>query len=56
MADSGPTPIVPAKRMRASRKDMPKRFTCSHDDCDKCYSRAEHLARHELNRMAPIKY
>lgn len=37
----------PAKRQRASRKNAPKRFQCS--QCEKRYSRAEHLSRHQLN-------
>ena len=37
------------KRQRASRKGQPRRFQCSHDGCEKRYSRAEHLARHQLN-------
>lgn len=35
---------------RASRKGAPRRFPCEHPGCDKIYSRAEHLQRHELNR------
>ncbi len=31
-----------------------KRFQCSHDGCGKSYSRAEHLARHQLNREPPF--
>ncbi|KAI0123331.1 fungal-specific transcription factor domain-containing protein [Xylariales sp. AK1849] len=34
---------------RASRKGAPKKFTCTYKDCGKSYSRAEHLARHQLN-------
>ncbi|KID73365.1 Zinc finger protein klf1 [Metarhizium brunneum] len=34
---------------RASRKGAPRRFPCEHPGCDKIYSRAEHLQRHELN-------
>ncbi|KAL3957193.1 hypothetical protein ACCO45_007771 [Purpureocillium lilacinum] len=34
---------------RASRKGAPRRFTCEHPGCDKIYSRAEHLQRHQLN-------
>lgn len=35
---------------RASRKGAPRRFSCDHPGCDKLYSRAEHLQRHQLNR------
>ncbi len=35
---------------RASRKGAPRRFNCDHPDCNKIYSRAEHLQRHQLNR------
>jgi hypothetical protein len=35
---------------RASRKGAPRRFACEYPDCDKIYSRAEHLQRHQLNR------
>ncbi|KAM4066579.1 fungal specific transcription factor [Hirsutella rhossiliensis] len=34
---------------RASRKGAPRRFACDHLGCDKIYSRAEHLQRHQLN-------
>ncbi|KAB5529037.1 fungal-specific transcription factor domain-containing protein [Coniochaeta sp. 2T2.1] len=34
---------------RASRKGAPRRFTCDFAGCDKMYSRAEHLQRHQLN-------
>ncbi|EFQ34249.1 hypothetical protein CGRA01v4_03930 [Colletotrichum graminicola] len=34
---------------RASRKGAPRRFVCDHPGCDKLYSRAEHLQRHQLN-------
>ncbi|KAK0720122.1 fungal-specific transcription factor domain-containing protein [Lasiosphaeris hirsuta] len=34
---------------RASRKGAPRRFTCEFPGCDKLYSRAEHLQRHQLN-------
>jgi len=32
----------PRKRRR-SRKGLDKKFECPHEDCDKSYSRAEHL-------------
>jgi hypothetical protein len=35
---------------RASRKGAPRRFDCKYPGCDKLYSRAEHLQRHQLNR------
>ncbi|PHH87378.1 hypothetical protein CDD83_8965 [Cordyceps sp. RAO-2017] len=34
---------------RASRRGAPRRFACDHPGCDKIYSRAEHLQRHQLN-------
>ncbi|EHK20030.1 uncharacterized protein TRIVIDRAFT_203114 [Trichoderma virens Gv29-8] len=34
---------------RASRKGAPRRFVCDHAGCEKIYSRAEHLQRHQLN-------
>ncbi|KAI1340727.1 zinc finger protein zas1 [Xylariaceae sp. FL0016] len=34
---------------RASRKGAPKKYACQWPRCDKVYSRAEHLKRHELN-------
>ncbi|KAJ6779302.1 hypothetical protein PWT90_02485 [Aphanocladium album] len=34
---------------RASRKGAPRKFVCEHPGCDKIYSRAEHLQRHQLN-------
>ncbi|KAL2131168.1 hypothetical protein VTI74DRAFT_5455 [Chaetomium olivicolor] len=34
---------------RASRKGAPRRFACEYPGCDKLYSRAEHLQRHQLN-------
>lgn len=37
------------KRKRASRKGQPKRFRCTFEGCERTYSRAEHLARHQLN-------
>lgn len=38
---------------RASRKGAPRKFPCEHPGCDKLYSRAEHLQRHQLNRKDP---
>lgn len=40
----------PGGYKRASRKGAPRRFPCEHAGCDKVYSRAEHLQRHQLNR------
>ncbi|KAI8625582.1 zinc finger protein zas1 [Xylariaceae sp. FL1651] len=34
---------------RASRKGAPRKFACDWPSCDKIYSRAEHLQRHQLN-------
>ncbi|KAL2176463.1 fungal-specific transcription factor domain-containing protein [Thermothelomyces heterothallicus CBS 202.75] len=45
-------PIRPAGSgtyKRASRKGAPRRFACDYPGCDKLYSRAEHLQRHQLN-------
>lgn len=42
-------PEAPAKRRRASRAGQARRFECKHPGCEKRYSRAEHLHRHELN-------
>ncbi|KAH8177131.1 fungal specific transcription factor domain-containing protein [Sarocladium implicatum] len=39
----------PGGYKRASRKGAPRRFVCEHAGCDKIYSRAEHLQRHQLN-------
>ncbi|KAL8707975.1 MAG: hypothetical protein Q9220_007055 [cf. Caloplaca sp. 1 TL-2023] len=38
----------PRKRKR-SRKGLEKNYPCTHLDCGKSYSRAEHLYRHQLN-------
>lgn len=38
------------KRKRTIPTD--KKFECKHEGCGKSYSRAEHLYRHQLNRMA----
>ncbi|KAK3109777.1 hypothetical protein LTR53_016598, partial [Teratosphaeriaceae sp. CCFEE 6253] len=40
------------KRKRASRSGLPRRFVCRSEGCTKQYSRAEHLARHQLNRCS----
>ncbi|KAK4152003.1 hypothetical protein C8A00DRAFT_44869 [Chaetomidium leptoderma] len=39
----------PGPYKRASRKGAPRRFSCDYPGCDKLYSRAEHLQRHQLN-------
>ncbi|KAI1407214.1 hypothetical protein F5Y13DRAFT_175465 [Hypoxylon sp. FL1857] len=39
----------PGAYKRASRKGAPRRFSCDWPGCDKIYSRAEHLQRHQLN-------
>ncbi|KAK1673360.1 fungal-specific transcription factor domain-containing protein [Colletotrichum godetiae] len=50
---SHPSPSQPgsaaANYKRASRRGAPRRFVCEHPGCDKLYSRAEHLQRHQLN-------
>ncbi|KAJ0334259.1 hypothetical protein COL5a_000307 [Colletotrichum fioriniae] len=50
---SHPSPSQPgsaaANYKRASRRGAPRRFICEHPGCDKLYSRAEHLQRHQLN-------
>ena len=43
--------ISPKKRKRNRKGDSGKKFECQHDGCGKSYSRAEHLYRHQLNRM-----
>ncbi|KAI1347846.1 fungal-specific transcription factor domain-containing protein [Xylaria sp. FL0043] len=45
---AGPSSAVTAYK-RASRKGAPKKFACDWPDCDKIYSRHEHLQRHQLN-------
>lgn len=40
----------PRKRSR-SRKSLDKKFYCPHEGCGRRYSLAEHLYRHQLNRM-----
>ncbi|OIW22491.1 hypothetical protein CONLIGDRAFT_587366 [Coniochaeta ligniaria NRRL 30616] len=34
---------------RASRKGAPRKFSCDFPGCNRAYSRAEHLQRHQLN-------
>lgn len=44
-----------AKRSRLS-KIREKRYACVENGCDKFYSRAEHLYRHQLNRKLPTSH
>ncbi|KAI0871241.1 fungal-specific transcription factor domain-containing protein [Hypoxylon argillaceum] len=46
---TGPGLSPSAGYKRASRKGAPKKFACDWQDCDKIYSRHEHLQRHQLN-------
>lgn len=39
------------KKKRKVIKNGDKKYHCPHEDCGKAYSRAEHLYRHQLNRM-----
>ena len=48
---TSPTSSLTRQRRPRSRKDKEKRFTCDHPGCDKTYTRAEHLTRHQLNRI-----
>ena len=41
----------PKKRRRSSKIITEKKFECKHPGCGRQYSRAEHLYRHQLNRM-----
>jgi len=43
-----------SRKRRRSRKGLDKKFECPHEGCGKSYSRAEHLYRHQLNRMCPV--
>ena len=43
-----------SKKRRRSRKGLDKKFECPHEGCGKSYSRAEHLYRHQLNRMSTL--
>jgi hypothetical protein len=45
-ADSKP------KKKRRIIKTPDKKFNCPNPECGKAYSRAEHLYRHQLNRMS----
>lgn len=48
--EDGAQPTGERKRKR-SRKGGEKKYLCPQDGCGKSYSRAEHLYRHQLNRM-----
>lgn len=44
---------TPTKKRKRPRKIGPeKKFECKYEGCGKSYSRAEHLYRHQLNRMS----
>ena len=40
------------KKKRKVIKTADKKYECPHPECGKSYSRAEHLYRHQLNRMS----
>jgi hypothetical protein len=42
------------KRKRARKVNSDRKFECTHEGCGKSYSRAEHLYRHQLNRMLDV--
>lgn len=47
-------PVVhgsPKRRKRGRKTHLDNKFECKHEGCGKSYSRAEHLYRHQLNRM-----
>ncbi|KAI5201737.1 hypothetical protein AUEXF2481DRAFT_65216 [Aureobasidium subglaciale EXF-2481] len=48
-ADEESNTARPAKRKRTASKPRDKRYECPQEGCDKSYSRAEHLYRHQLN-------
>ncbi len=59
VAAPAPAPAAPTQQrnsrprtgLQASQpQGAPRRFSCDHPGCDKIYSRAEHLQRHQLNR------
>lgn len=41
------------KRKRSRKVQSDRKFDCTYEGCGKSYSRAEHLYRHQLNRMLP---
>lgn len=45
---------APRKRKRARKVNSDRKFECTHEGCGKIYSRAEHLYRHQLNRMSDV--
>ncbi|KAI1764600.1 hypothetical protein GGR53DRAFT_520192 [Hypoxylon sp. FL1150] len=45
-----------ASYKRASRKSATRRFSCNWPGCNKIYSRAEHLQRHQLNHEPKTIY
>lgn len=48
LQDSSPN----GKKRRRSRKGLQKVFECEEPGCGKNFTRMEHLARHQLNRMS----
>ena len=44
------------RKRKRSRKGLDKKYHCSHEGCQKSYSRAEHLYRHQLNRECPESF
>ena len=44
----------PKKRRRVVKPNPDKKFECKHEGCNKSYSRAEHLYRHQLNRKSSV--
>jgi hypothetical protein len=53
---SAPGPGSGRQRRPRSRRDRDKRYVCDHPNCDKSYTRAEHLTRHQLNRTLPLSF
>jgi hypothetical protein len=49
-ADAGRSINGAGRKRKRSRKGLDKKYYCPHEGCDKSYSRAEHLYRHQLNR------
>ncbi|KAI9893263.1 MAG: hypothetical protein M1814_000391 [Vezdaea aestivalis] len=45
-----------SRKRRRSRKGLDKKFPCRTEGCNKSYSRAEHLHRHELNHNPKRQY
>lgn len=52
MVESGDQPSK--RRRRSRRAPSDRKFECTHEGCGKSYSRAEHLYRHQLNRMCDL--